>query len=293
MQAGIAPRPTPDRPGASLEERLEQGELLQFETCPFPLPAAADRDLLRRQHLGEGKEIAYDLAHDRLIGMAPSGEQERLKTILASGIAQAQVWLRGYLPHYAAGLKVLRACFHPEEEATRCLRMSARNDLLHVDAARPAAGSRLLRLGINLNPTDPRVWVTSDPLAKVLPVYGPRSGLIAPPPAWQHRVRQRVLGLVRPHRLTRSPYDDFMLGFSDYLKLCDEFQDKAPRRTWHFGPHAAWLAFTDGLVHAELRGRWVLDYLFLVPPSCWTRPEFAPTTLLSRLGLSFHAGRAA
>src|SRR5205823_637859 len=112
------------------------------------------------------------------------------------------------------------------EEATRRLRMAARNDLLHVDAARPVGGDRLLRMGLNLSPHDPRVVVTSDTLAKVLPAYGPVCGLFAPPPAWPQRVGQQVLGLLRPHRRQRSPYDDFMLGFSRYLKLCDEFQEK-------------------------------------------------------------------
>lgn len=298
MDAGItSARQSDEFPrdgGKSIEERLERGQLLTFDVCPF-LPSPSDQDFLREQHLFRSKEIAYDVARDRLTGHAPCSvaDQARLQRILADGIGAAFQWLAGLLPRQAGGITPFRACFHPEEEATRKLRMAARNDLLHVDAARHVAGDRLLRLGINLNPTDARVWVTSDTLAKVLPVYGPRCGLLVPPPAWPERLRQNVLTLFRPHRLHRSPYDDFMLAFAEFLKLCDEFQEKSPRKTWHFAPHSAWLAFTDGLVHAELRGRWVLDFMFLADRHLCLCPEVVPSRLLSNLGLALSSTRAA
>ena len=72
-----------------------------------------------------------------------------------------------------------------------------------------------------------------------------------------------------------------MLTFANQLKLSDDVQDRLPRKTWRFAPQSAWLAFTDGLVHAELRGRCVLDHVFLVPPSVWVRPDLAPRTLIA------------
>lgn len=293
MDAGIAPNRPLDPPlhGTSLEARLERGQLLSFDACPFALPADADQELLQQLRLFGAKEIAFDPARERLWGHEPlpSADEQRLRRLFAEGLAACEAGLQQLLPGYAGALVPYRASFHPEEEATRKLRMAARNDLLHVDAGRTIAGARLLRLGINLSPVDPRVLVTSDTMAKVLPVHGPRSGLLAPAPVWS----QRVLTLFRPHRLAHSPYDDFMLGFARYLKLCDEFQEKSPRKTWHFGPKAAWLAFTDGLVHAELRGRQVLDFAFLVPEEAWVAPEHAPGRLLAALGASFAASRAA
>ena len=59
------------------------------------------------------------------------------------------------------------------------MRMTARNDLLHFDAfpSAPTRGHRILRLYVNINPTDDRVWSTSDTFAKVLEKYGDRVGL--------------------------------------------------------------------------------------------------------------------
>jgi hypothetical protein len=158
---------------------------------------------------------------------------------------------------------------------------------LHVDALRPAAGCRILRLGVNLHPTDPRIWVTSSPLMRIFADQAKKSGLIDPPPlTWTYRAGRQVLRLVRHFDEPRSAYDDFMLSFANHLKLSDEIQDKSPRKTWRFPPGSAWLAFTDGLLHAELRGRCVLDHVFLVPPTAWVRPDMAPRTLIAASGTS-------
>ena len=49
---------------------------------------------------------------------------------------------------YAATWKPDRGSYRPEEEATRRLRLTARNDLIHVDAFpnRPTQGYRILRV---------------------------------------------------------------------------------------------------------------------------------------------------
>src|SRR4051812_1345514 len=149
MDAGIARDRLPETPsaGATLEARLERGQLLSLDACPFRLPEPADQEFLRQQRLFRGKEIAYDPARQRLWGHAPSTDEARLERILAEGLTTATAWISGLLPRYRGGLAPFRACFHPEEEATRTLRMAARNDLLHVDAARPVVGARVLRLG--------------------------------------------------------------------------------------------------------------------------------------------------
>ena len=271
----------------STEERLESGELLTFASCPFPIPDDDDRRFLGEQRLHRAKEIAYDPRRDRLSGFVMSDGASRLRRILAAASADALRWAREQLPRYATDLVPLKTCFHPEEEATRTLRPAARNDLLHVDAIRPASGCRILRLGVNLHPTDPRVWVTSSPLAGIFADRARKSGLVDPPPlTWTYRACRQVVRVVRHFAEPRSPYDDFMLSFANDLKLSDEAQDRLPRKTWRFPPQSAWLAFTDGLVHAELRGRCVLDHVFLVPPTAWVRPDLAPRTLIAGLGMS-------
>jgi hypothetical protein len=60
--------------------------------------------------------------------------------------------------------------FRPEEEANRKLRLTARNDLLQVDAfpSRPTGGARILRVFANVNLTEPRAWMTAAPFSELL-----------------------------------------------------------------------------------------------------------------------------
>ncbi len=272
---------------STLEDRLEQGDVHVFDDCcPLALPSNADCAFLREQELHRGKEIVFDSAADRVVGFRHrSPEQsQRLHEILHESQRQAMRWLAAALPHYASAAKPLRTCFHVAEEATRCLRVTARYDLLHIDALHHSAGHRILRAFANLNPVDPRVWASSETLAKILPQLGPKSGLLgASQNRWPQRLGQEMLRLFRTERGQKTPYDEFMLAFTRFLKHSDEFQEKAPRRIWRFQPGQAWAAFTDSLVHADLRGRWVLDHLFLIPPDACVRPELAPAALLENL----------
>src|SRR5438270_3183863 len=99
---------------------------------------------------------------------------------MLAGFSQTDTQLlSSVLPVYAHNWSLDRVSYRPEEEATRRLRQKARNDLLHVDAfpSRPTNGQRILRLFVNVNPVDPRIWVTSDPFAKLLERYGAKAGL--------------------------------------------------------------------------------------------------------------------
>src|SRR5262249_40935319 len=137
-------------------------------------------------------------------------------------------WLAGTMPQYARTWELDRVSFRPEEEATRRLRQMARNDLLHVDAfpSRPSQGHRILRLFANVNLTEPRVWVTSEPFAKLFERFGAQVGLPAGEKAGLlQRLQQGLLGIFRPLRRRRSIYDAFMLRFHDFLKSNDDFQE--------------------------------------------------------------------
>ena len=83
-------------------------------------------------------------------------------------------------------------------------------------------------------------------------------------------------------RKKRTAYDDFMLRFHDFLKKNDKFQEQAPKRFWTFAPGSAWLLFSDGLSHADLRGRHELDHSYLIAPETLVRPSEWPPLLLER-----------
>src|SRR5262249_31348341 len=149
-----------------------------------------------------------------------TAQAERLRQLLATFARHATRWLADTLPRYASAWRLDRVSFRPEEEATRRLRLKARNDLLHVDAfpSRPTNGYRILRLFVNVNLTEPRIWVTSDPFGKLLERFAAQVGLpTGQPRNWTSRIRRQVLQLLRPGRPQRSVYDAFMLRFHDFL----------------------------------------------------------------------------
>jgi hypothetical protein len=274
--------------GSGLEERLERGELLTFHPGPFALPEGKDLAFLFNQRLHSSKKnISFNPETDDLTGFAyHSDEQEdRLALIMRTFALHARNWLSSVLPRYALDWQLDRASFRPEEEATRKLRLHARNDLLHIDAfpSRPTRGRRILRLYVNIHPTDPRIWVTSDTFEKLLARYGADVGL----PnlfsrGWARRFGQGLLSIFQPGSGQRTPYDRFMLRFHHFLKSNEHFQERAPKRFWTFAPATAWLAFTDALGHADLRGRFALEHSFFVAPQSLALPALAPAALLER-----------
>jgi hypothetical protein len=270
-------------------ERLERGEVLFYPKAPFALPQGADLDFLLQQELGTmaHKNISYNPHNDKVNGFVRrSAEQvERLRGIFARFSKAATDWMAELLPHYTHGWHLDRASFRPQEEATRRLRANARNDLLHVDAfpGRPSRGNRILRVFANINPREPRIWVTSDPFAKLLKRYGEAAGLPGRDRTqWLKHLGQSVLGLFRPQVGRRSEYDLFMLRFHDYLKLSEEFQEKGPKYLHTFPPGCVWVAMTDTCSHAVLRGRYALEHSYFVSPTVLALPEESPPVLLRK-----------
>jgi hypothetical protein len=268
-----------------VEERLEQGEVVFFPSCPFPLPAGADRDLLYQQRLGKiHKNISFNPHSGRLSGYDyhSHAQTQQLARILQQFGETATRWLKQHLPQYAAALYRDRVSFRPEEEATRRLRRNARNDLLHVDAfpSRPTNGARILRLFVNIHPSDPRVWVTSETFAPLYERYGQEVGTNHHEAHWPWQWGQRLLGLVHSRRTPRNSYDQYMLRFHQFLKANEDFQEQCRKRFWSFPPSSAWLVFTDTVSHAVLRGRFALEHSFFVPLASLRYPELSPAHIL-------------
>jgi hypothetical protein len=290
--------PTPAAPPGCAEERLERGELLVYPVCPFPLPAAADRQFLCTQRVAgrAHKNISYDPSTGQVHGFRYRGPEPsgRLRELLAGFSATACRWLEAALPAYRGAWRPDRASFRSEEEAIRRLRWNARNDLVHIDAfpTRPTHGDRILRLFVNLNPTDPRVWVTSELFARLLERYGTQVGLPTAPGFRLWSWRQELTAWLHPHRPRHSDYDLFMLRLHDVLKADDDFQERGLKRYWSFPPGSAWLLFSDGLSYADLRGQYALEHSFFVARGGLVRPDLAPATLLEN-ACRARGGRAA
>ncbi len=274
---------------ASYEERLERCEIVYFPACPVPLPEGGDRRFLLEQQLAgtAHKNISYDPHHNSAHGFKrhSDAQAERLRDLFAGFSRHVTQWLADHMPHFARAWRLDRLSYRPDEEATRQLRLTARNDLLHVDAfpSRPTQGHRILRFFANVNPTEPRIWVTSDPFPQLLERFGRQVGLPGQGRVpWSWRVRENLVRLFQPHRPRRSVYDSFMLRFHDFLKANDEFQEHCTKRYWTFAPGSAWMCFTDGVSHAVLRGRYALEHSYFVAPHGLTLPDLSPAALLER-----------
>jgi hypothetical protein len=273
-----------------LDERLEQGEIVTFEACALTLPTGDDLSFLLQQRLKSTahKNICYNPANHNVTSFVHHSQQqaERLQELLRDFSQRTCAWLEELLPRYAATWQPDRASLRPEEEATRKLRQTARNDLLHFDAfpSRPTRGHRILRLYVNINPTDDRVWMTSETFPKVLAKYGATVGLPTQRVnTWVRKLGQGIRGLFDPFVLERTDYDDFMLRMHHFLKTNDEFQERATRKLWHFKPGTAWLLFSDSVSHAELRGQYALEHSFFVAPESLALPDESPAALLERM----------
>ena len=271
-------------------ERLERGEVIYLAECPFALPQGDNREFLFAQTLGGRihKNISYDPTTGKVGGYTKQSAEQanRLRQLLAGFAASATNWLKTQVPNYAAHWQLDRVSYRPAEEATRVLRLKARNDLLHVDAfpSRPTHGWRILRLFANINWTDPRVWVTSDPFGKLLERFAEQVGLpVSSEPTIGNRLKHGLLRLFRPKRRQRTVYDSFMLKFHDYLKANEEFQERGPKRFWSFAPGSAWLALTDTCSHAVLRGRYALEHSYFIDPRSLALPAKSPAALLEKM----------
>ncbi|HEX4036759.1 MAG TPA: Kdo hydroxylase family protein [Acidobacteriaceae bacterium] len=274
--------------------QLEAGDILYFPVTPVPLAAGDIAFLLGQQQADSSlhKNIAYKPNVDRLSGFdartASPAAVERMHSIMRAYSASVVQFLGRFLAPYQAHWKLDYASFRPQEEEGRDLPQRRRNDLLHTDAfpTRPTHGARILRFFNNIHPDRTRDWIVSDPFGPTVRQFVPRE--IAPRPGSSvtrlGKAAGRVLGLgAAIPSLKRSPYDDFMMRFHNFLKENPRFQADCPKYPFQFPPGSSWMVFTDTVPHAVLAGRYALEQTFLVPPPAMVHPEISPLRILEEL----------
>jgi len=274
--------------GARLAEELERGNILFLARSPFPLNEDDKTFLLAQKQTGAGyhKNIAYRPAEDRLTGTGKSAAAEtaRLKRILRAYSDWATQFLGELVPEYAGNWTKDFASYRAIEEQGRSARLTARNDLAHVDAfpTRPTHGDRILRVFTNLNPVKSRVWVTSETFEGLAGRFARQVGIPGAPRAGAQSFAQlaRALGI---RQWTRSPYDAFMLRFHDFLKQNRDFQQNCIKQRWEFPPGSCWMCYTDMVSHAVLSGQFALEQTFLISRHAMVLPEKAPIRILERI----------
>jgi hypothetical protein len=271
--------------------RLEEGNILFFEKTPFELPPDEVQFLLGQKQSAAGyhKNIAYRPVSNRLTGYAQArnGHKERLHAIMQRYSQTVLGFTPQFLTPYAGSLAADFASFRPQQEAGRQIRLRVRNDLLHVDSfpTRPSHGNRILRVFTNINPTEPRAWVTSATFEHLVARYVGAGGMPLPRgmPSGPRKVLTRLARALGLLSLARPPYDDWMLRFHHFLKANREFQDMGSRTQWEFPPQSTWLVFTDMVSHAVLSGQFALKQTFIVSKHALVLPEKAPVRILERI----------
>jgi len=264
---------------------LERGNILYFPCTPFDLPEA-DRELLRATGLSSSshhKNVAYRPAEDKVTGFDPAAvpDPEKLRAALRLYSERALGFLWKLLPRYMERARIDFASFRPQEEEGRDLPTKKRNDLLHVDAfpTRPTRGDMILRFFTNIHQTNPRVWMTSDPMGALAPRYAADAGLGEA----KGSIKSRILGAFGGVEAKRSAYDRFMLGFHDYLKFNAEYQASCAKYRFEFPPASSWMVFTDVVPHAVLSGRYALEQTVIVSRESLAARENAPIEILQAL----------
>ena len=276
-------------------EQLEAGSILFFPKSPIAL-TDSDLQFLRGQQQSDSslhKNIAYKPKAGELSGVdtktANPAAVDRLRGIMRNYSQSVTAFLTGFLSPYNRRWQLDYASFRPQEEEGRDLPLRRRNDLLHTDAfpTRPTHGARILRFFNNIHPTRTRDWIVSDPFRTVATRYAPAEIALPQPDTGIGRAFKSLatgigLGAAAP-ALKRSPYDDFMMRFHNFLKENRDFQSSCPKYDYQFPPGSSWMVYTDMVPHAVLCGQYALEQTFLVSPEAMVAPRHAPLAVLEEL----------
>jgi hypothetical protein len=276
-------------------QRLESGDILFFPQTPIEIRPEDLSFLLGQQQTGSTlhKNIAYKPNLDSVSGLdagtTGAAELSQLRAIMRQYSQDVTRFLTRFLSPYQQRWQLDYASFRPQEEEGRDLPLRRRNDLLHTDAfpTRPTRGARILRFFNNIHPARTRDWVVSDPFPVLAPKYAPQQISLPSPGNSAGRALRSLantagLGLAIPS-LKRSPYDDFMMRFHNFLKENASFQAECRKEYLQFPPGSSWMVYTDMVPHAVLSGQYALEQTFLVDHQAMVSPESSPLSVLESM----------
>lgn len=269
---------------------LETGDIVFLPVSPIAI-SPEDRELLldrKQTSSAYHKNIAYRPLEDRITGLDASeqAEADSLRRILREFSRRSVEFLTGFLSPYAGKWKLDYASYRPIEEKGRPARLHARNDLLHFDSfpTRPTNGARILRFFVNLNPTQSRVWLTSETFEAFGPRFA-RAGKLLQSVSGNAATRG-MRAMARTLRLpfgSRPPYDEFMHRCHNAMKEDANFQENTPKQRWEFPPNSAWMVCTDCVSHAVLSGQYALEQTFQIPQAALVEPQRSPLAILEKI----------
>ncbi len=228
----------------------------------------------------KSKNVSLDCSSGTLRGSsADEAELRLLRTMMQRFAASSGALLSHLLPRYKAGLVQGRTSFRPVEIAKRSTSWRKDDTRLHVDSfpSSPVRDKRILRVFSNVNPHgQSRTWRLGESFESVARRYLPS----ARRPVWGVRQLLRLLGITKGRR---SAYDHFMLHMHDRMKADLDYQSKVDQIVFEFHAGSTWIAFTDQVSHAAMRGQYALEQTYYLPVTCMLDPSQAPLRILQRL----------
>lgn len=269
-------------PGGNIATaKLEQGGLLLLPQLPFAVSAEEQRMLFTPAILAKGKKnVSYDLARDRLAGVAGDAAlQATMHDMIRRYAQQSHALVAALFPHYRGSLIDGRTSFRPAEVSGRSTSPKKDDSRLHVDAfpATPVQGKRLLRVFCNINPDGkPRHWRTGEPFVDVATRF---ASAMTPASALQRKLMQWV----KITKSYRTAYDDLMLRIHDAMKLDPDYQAGVHVEHIDFLPGQTWIVYSDQVSHAAHSGQFMMEQTFYLPADAMLDPSLSPLRHLERL----------
>jgi hypothetical protein len=258
---------------------LEQGSVLFFPQLRFPIGEPEGR-LLSPAIAAKSKNVSLDSSSGTLRGSsAGEAELRLLRGMMQRFATSSETLLCNLLPRYKAGLLQGRTSFRPVEIAGRTTSWRSDDTRLHVDSfpSSPVQDKRILRVFSNVNPHgQSRTWRLGESFESVARRYLPS----ARGPVWGV---SRLLGLLGITKDRRSAYDHFMLQMHDRMKADLDYQSAVDQFVFEFHAGSTWIAFTDQVSHAAIKGQYALEQTFYLPVACMLDPSQAPLRILQRL----------
>jgi len=261
-------------------QALEAGQILFLPGYGFPVPNSCEALFSPTILHKHSKNVSYSPASAKLYGTSSRGPSLLLLREMMAGFADfAQKTVTRLLPIYRSGLVPARASFRPIEIEIRPMPWRKDDTRLQIDAfpSSPIQGHRILKLFCNVNPEgQTHLWRVGEPFEQTA---GRFLASIKPPFPFS----SAVLMLTSTTKSRRTVYDHIMLGLQDRMKRDQHYQEEAEQAKVEFPADSTWLAFTDQVSHAVMRGQYQLEQTFLVPVALLRHEPGSPLRVLERL----------
>lgn len=262
---------------ASSVNALESGQILFLPNLPFTLKTN-EQALLTSEILKAGsKNISFN--GYQLSGTQCNEELEvRLQRMMMRFSQAARELIEILFPNYQQHLTMARTSFRPAEIKTRQSSYRKDDSRLHIDSfpATPVHGQRILRLFCNIHPEgEPRVWRVGEPFNQVLSRFLPAAKRYS-------STRASLLRWLRITKSKRGLYDHYMNELHNLMKADENYQQTAPQAEQQLPAQSSWIAFTDQVSHAAVRGQYLLEQSFYLPIEALIDKEKSPYYLLQQ-----------